>query len=135
MMDIDLAAAKVKFNSQRHGAKRRGIEWKLTFDEWVEWWGCDYHNRGTGRFQLQMQRFHDAGAYELGNIKKGIPRDNAKTKGAVMRRNNAMKLWIKHKQQVALSVDDVETDVDDVDEDAMEIWAMTGYRTSDYAKY
>jgi hypothetical protein len=135
MMDIDLAIAKHKFNLQRHGAKQRGIEWKITFDEWITWWGADYHNRGTGRFQLQMQRFHDVGAYELGNIRKGIPKDNAKTRGAVMRRNNAAKLWLKHKQEVSLAPEEEAAEVDGLDEDAMEIWSMTGYRTSDYAKY
>lgn len=67
------------FYQQRSGAKRRGIEWLLTFDEWLAWWGDDLSKRGGGHDKLQMQRFGDSGPYALGNIKKGYPADNSKT--------------------------------------------------------
>ena len=78
-MDID--AAKKAFCNQKNAAKRRGIGWELTFDQWLSWWGADLDNRGPSRDNLQMQRFADQGPYALGNIKKGTPRDNSKTAG------------------------------------------------------
>ncbi len=75
--------ARQRFSQQRAGAKRRGIEWRLTFDQWLEWWGDDLDRRGRASWQLQMQRFHDRGAYELGNIRKGTPADNSRTAASV----------------------------------------------------
>lgn len=74
---------KLKYASQKSGAKKRGIEWKITFDEWVTWWGEDIHKRGLGHDSFQMQRYGDKGAYELGNIRKGYPRDNSRTNANV----------------------------------------------------
>lgn len=89
---------KRKFASQKNGAKNRGIEWKLTFDEWVEWWGDDIHLRGQGACKLQMQRYGDTGAYEIGNIKKGYPRDNSATYSRVYRNRLAEKRKKEHEQ-------------------------------------
>lgn len=72
--------------SQRRIAAHRGIDFKLTFDEWMEFWGEDLARRGVGRDKLQMQRLGDVGAYELGNMQKGFPRQNSRT-AAVMKRN------------------------------------------------
>ena len=77
------------FVSQKNGAKRRGIEWRLTFDQWLDWWGDDIYKRGSGAHCLQMQRRFDAGAYELGNISKGLPKENMRTAGN-MRRKRAV---------------------------------------------
>jgi len=67
------------YQAQKSGAIRRGIEWKLTFREWRDWWGDDIDKRGRGANQLQMQRFNDTGPYALGNIVKGTPAQNAAT--------------------------------------------------------
>jgi len=67
------------YRSQKNGARRRGIEFKLTFEQWLAWWGEDIERRGRGECDLQMQRLADAGAYELGNIKKGTPKQNSQT--------------------------------------------------------
>lgn len=72
---------KRDYSAQKSNAARRGIEWKLTFQEWIDWWGVDIEMRGSRRDSLQMQRFHDKGPYEIGNIKKGRPADNSKTNG------------------------------------------------------
>lgn len=71
--------ARQAFRAQRSNAKRRGIEWRLTFEQWLAWWGDGLPKRGVKAWSLQMQRMHDAGAYELGNIVKGRPADNART--------------------------------------------------------
>ena len=62
--------------AQRWDAKQRGIPFLLTFSEWVGWWGIDFYKRGTGPICLQMCRYGDAGAYELGNIYKATANQN-----------------------------------------------------------
>ena len=68
-----------KFLSQRSGARSRRIEWCLTFEEWLAWWGDDIGRRGRGKNNLQMQRLGDTGPYALGNIVKGTPKENTAT--------------------------------------------------------
>jgi hypothetical protein len=82
---MDTKKARVAYQSQKSNAKRRGIGFLLTFEQWLEWWGDDLEKRGVGQFSLQMQRKADTGPYELGNIRKGTPRDNAKTMGRMVR--------------------------------------------------
>ena len=131
-MDIDLKKAQIQYNRQKNSAKQRGIGWKLTFHEWVQWWGSDWHRRGRGHDKLQMQRFHDRGAYEIGNITKGHPRENSKTMGNVRRNRNSAALLDRHREVCAISNRDAELcDEDGVDEDELEILAMTGYQTSE----
>lgn len=65
--------AKKKYYAQKSGADRRGIEFKLTFEEWDAWWlsnGID-KNQSQGPFTgntLAMCRYGDIGPYELDNI-------------------------------------------------------------------
>lgn len=64
------------FYGQRHTSKQRGISFKLTFEEWRDWWGDDFELRGAGPFSLCMCRYGDRGAYELGNIYKATNQSN-----------------------------------------------------------
>lgn len=61
---------KYAFLGQRHTSKQRGVEFNLTFAEWVAFWGDDFHLRGIRNENLQMCRYGDVGAYEVGNIYK-----------------------------------------------------------------
>ncbi|CAG9205621.1 conserved hypothetical protein [Burkholderia gladioli] len=79
------AKYKIAFQTQRHNAGRRGIEWELTFEQWLDWWGDDIERRGVHPHNLQMQRIADSGPYALGNIKKGHPKQNAQTRAVVLR--------------------------------------------------
>jgi hypothetical protein len=87
-----------KFHNQKSNAKRRGIEWHLTFPEWVEWWGKDIDKRGSGHDKLQMQRFGDLGPYALGNIKKGFPMENSATWSKRAATNKANRAKIAHEK-------------------------------------
>ncbi len=75
MLDrIQRMEATHAFHTQRYDAKRRGIEFLLTFSEWVMWWeselGPDWLiKRGHQKGQFVMARFEDKGPYQLGNIK------------------------------------------------------------------
>lgn len=77
---MDIKKALQAYHSQRHNAKSRGIGWELTFKEWCDFWGEDIDRRGTRRDQLGMQRIMDSGPYRVGNIRKGHPRDNVRTR-------------------------------------------------------
>ena len=61
---------KRKWQLHRTNAKMRGIEFKLTFEEWFCWWmeTGHYHERGREVGKYVMGRVGDKGAYELGNI-------------------------------------------------------------------
>ena len=62
--------ARIAFNAHRSGAKKRGIEFLFTFDEWWAWWQIDgrWARRGSHQDQLVMARIGDGGAYEPGNV-------------------------------------------------------------------
>ena|GEM_PF-5846307 len=77
VMEPPKAAAKA-FDTQRRNAKRRGIPFLLTFEEWWDWWQIDnrWANRGRRRDNFVMGRFGDTGPYALDNIYCVLPRDN-----------------------------------------------------------
>lgn len=61
---------KETFTRQANAAKRRGIEWRLSFDEWLAIWAASgqYENRGRGRGKYCMARHGDVGPYAVGNV-------------------------------------------------------------------
>jgi hypothetical protein len=61
---------KRKYLVHRTNARMRGIEFRLTFEEWFVWWmdTGHYHERGREVGKYVMSRKGDKGAYELGNI-------------------------------------------------------------------
>lgn len=67
------------YHQQRH-AKDRGIEWSITYEEWLRWWGDDLPLRGRGYGKLQMCRYNDAGPYHIGNIYKATHECNSRDK-------------------------------------------------------
>ena len=81
--------------SQKNNAKIRGIKFLLTFEEWRDWWGDDFDNRGCTTDKLVMARIGDEGPYALGNIKKILHSDNLR-EGHEFRR--------KSKDQILLEV-------------------------------
>ena len=58
------------FLMQRQHAKQRGIEFLFEFQEWLDWWGDDFANRGCKVGQLVMARFNDEGPYAPDNVTK-----------------------------------------------------------------
>jgi hypothetical protein len=67
-----------KYNAQKQDAKRRGIAFRLTFEEWNGLWlsSGKWGERGCRKGQYVMARFADQGAYELGNVKICPVREN-----------------------------------------------------------
>jgi hypothetical protein len=58
-----------RYQNHRGAAKRRGIEFRLTFEQWWQLWEPYWAMRGPRRGQYVMARTDDAGAYELGNVR------------------------------------------------------------------
>lgn len=58
------------YQNQRSNAKRRGIDFNLTFDEWTIWWQNTgkLHLRGRSKGCYVMGRKGDTGPYQLDNI-------------------------------------------------------------------
>lgn len=61
---------------QKGQAKERGIEFKLTFEEFCDFWGDDFDKRGRGGEALQMCRYNDEGPYSVDNIYKATALEN-----------------------------------------------------------
>ena len=73
MMELTLMH---RFCEQRNRAKRRGIEWHFTFEEWVAWWGDDIDKRGNSKDSLVMARTGDIGPYHPDNVRKATVSEN-----------------------------------------------------------
>jgi hypothetical protein len=56
------------FSDQMGGARKRGIEWGMTFSQWWGIWAPYYHLRGHGKNGLVMGRNGDVGPYSAGNV-------------------------------------------------------------------
>lgn len=75
-MNTSQNSARHKYAQHKSGAKKRGIEFKLTFEEWMGVWGDKLDQRGVRSWQLGMCRIGDKGAYEVGNVYLGTPARN-----------------------------------------------------------
>ena len=62
---------KQAFASQKCAARRRGILFLMTFEQWTDVWKSSgvFHLRGRKRSQYCMARFQDQGFYEVGNVR------------------------------------------------------------------
>ena len=125
---MDRSTARLRYSAQKNGARRRGIEWKFTFEQWLEWWGEDLDHRGCARDKLQMQRKLDRGAYEPGNCVKGYPKDNSRTYSNVKLARDSQRRAIEY--QAALNSAPVVPSFDYETEDEAELASMFGVRRS-----
>lgn len=82
-MNIDMQLVRKHYAEQKRGAKQRGIEFKLTFEEWWEIWKPHWANRGRNVGNFVMCRTMDSGAYEVGNVRIDTVKGNAKTRSVV----------------------------------------------------
>jgi hypothetical protein len=59
------------YKTQSYDAKDRGIEFLLSFEEWLNIWqdSGHLHERGKKKGQYVMARFGDKGPYAVGNVK------------------------------------------------------------------
>lgn len=90
---MDRAEARDKYLRHKNCAKQRGIEFDLTFDEWLEIWGDRLDQRGKRGGQYQMCRTRDEGAYRPGNVRIATVAENQEEAGDTKRRRNLVKAW------------------------------------------
>lgn len=66
----EITQAKVKFRGQKGMAKKRGIGFYFSFDEWINWWLATghWHERGVGKGKYVMSRRNDSGDYTTENV-------------------------------------------------------------------
>src|SRR4051812_11641348 len=59
-----------KFAQHRRDSRGRGIEFKLTFEQWWKLWqdSGKWSRRGARKGQYVMARFGDVGPYSVGNV-------------------------------------------------------------------
>ena len=93
---------RYRFNVHKQGATARGIDFKLTFEEWWGIWHDSGHweDRGKGREQYVMSRYGDMGGYEVGNVFIQTGSENS--------RDSAIRLREQRKAAKDLSNDEIE---------------------------
>lgn len=66
------------FTAHKSNAKRRGVEFLFTFEQWRDWWLATgkWEQRGRGRGKFCMRRHGDVGPYSLDNVFCGTNEDN-----------------------------------------------------------
>lgn len=66
------------YHFQKGGAKKRGIDWQLTFEQWLNWWISTGHinEKGRQKGKFCMSRKGDIGPYSLENIFCQLHSDN-----------------------------------------------------------
>jgi len=75
-MKEEMLEYKQQFNDHYKNAKKRGIEFQFTYEEWVAWWGDDITARGNKQGQLVMARHGDIGPYHPDNVRKATQEEN-----------------------------------------------------------
>jgi hypothetical protein len=58
------------YTYQRQAAKKRGIEWAISLEEWLRVWidSGKWGLRGVGKGRYCMARNNDTGPYKVGNV-------------------------------------------------------------------
>lgn len=75
---------ELRYNEHKRNAKRRGIGFYYTLEEWWSEWKSNWNERGSGK--KMMCRYKDKGDYILGNCYIGTASNNAKEAGVGLNR-------------------------------------------------
>jgi len=69
-----------RYIAHRQNAKRRGIGFEMTFEEWMSIWenSGKFEQRGRGKGKYCMYRINDTGPYKDGNVFIGLSEDNVR---------------------------------------------------------
>lgn len=72
----DCLPYQLKWEAQRNMARYRDIDWNITLEEWVSWWGDDIDRRGRKSDDLVMARIDMSKGYQLDNLIKLTHKEN-----------------------------------------------------------
>jgi hypothetical protein len=77
---VDVLIAKQRYNEQKCRAHNRGIDFRLTLDQWINIWekSGKWNLRGCKKGHYVMSRINDSGAYEYDNVFIQLHESNAK---------------------------------------------------------
>lgn len=91
---------KQRYFEHRQNAKRRGIPFELTFNEWLQIWqdSGKWDMRGKGKGSYVMSRIGDAGPYSVKNVYINSQEDNASltNKGKLFKESTKEKMSNAH---------------------------------------
>jgi hypothetical protein len=75
---MDIKDARKKFTAHKSNAKRRGIDFCMTFEQWTEMWDKSgkWPQRGRGADKYCMCRVGDTGPYSVENVFIGKGKQN-----------------------------------------------------------
>jgi hypothetical protein len=106
---MDLRDAKKKYWEHRENAKKRGIQFLITFEQWTEVWeqSGKWEERGRGSTKYCMGRHGDTGPYEVNNV---FIQTNASNL-SYANKNNKHNLGNKHSEKSRLSMSATRTGV------------------------
>jgi len=79
-----------KFRSHKSNASKRGIPFKLTFEQWWELWEPHWEERGRNKGCKVMCRYLDSGGYEVGNVRIDTVAANADERSLVHKTSRLM---------------------------------------------
>ena len=67
---MDMKKTKQQYHNHKARAKRKGIPFELTFEQWYQIWldSGHYFEKGTKQGQFVMSRFQDKGGYTINNV-------------------------------------------------------------------
>jgi len=75
---------KTAYQNHKASAKQRGIEFLLTYEQWIGIWTDSGRllERGRAANEFCMARIGDSGPYAVGNVHICTNAENAKTSGS-----------------------------------------------------
>lgn len=86
----ELSEYKEKYRDNASRAKRRGIAFRLTFEEWLGLWAEHIKERGPYRGQYVLCRKNDQGDYVIGNCYIAHGTHNSSVRGYMETRTNSI---------------------------------------------
>jgi HNH endonuclease len=71
---------KLAYYRQRDTAKKRGVSFDMSYEDWLDVWVSSGHlnKRGRGKGKYCMMRLNDKGAYTKNNVTIGLFEDNTR---------------------------------------------------------
>ena len=67
---MELKQVKKQYWNHQQRAKRKGISFELSLEQWIKIWldSGHYYNKGTKKGQYVMSRYKDQGGYAVDNV-------------------------------------------------------------------
>jgi hypothetical protein len=83
---------RLKWQSKKNSSESKGIEFKISFEDWMLLWDKKIFDRGSDVHQYNICRITEPGPYTLENVYIGHPKDNARDR----MRNGNQKIRTRH---------------------------------------